>query len=93
MMIVTIQCFAQLARAAGGADHELELVDGATIQDALRSFADSASEETRSLLFTEEGELQSTILLFLDEEPVLFSEQIAMRDRSVLFIATPIAGG
>ena len=52
-MIVTIQCFAQLARAAGGADHELDLVDGATIQDALRSFADSASEETRSLLFTE----------------------------------------
>ena len=92
-MIVTIQCFAQLARSAGGADHELELADGATAQDALRSFADSSSEETRALLFTEEGDLQPTILLFLDEEPVLFSEPAAMRERSVLFIATPIAGG
>ncbi len=92
-MNVTIQCFAQLARAAGGADHELELTDGATTQDALRSFADSASEETRALLFTDKGALQPTILLFLDEEPVLFSEPAAMRERSVLFIATPIAGG
>jgi len=92
-MIVTIQCFAQLARAAGGADHELNLDDGATAQDALRRFADESSEETRTLLFTEAGELQPTILLFLDEEPVLFSEPAAMRERSILFIATPIAGG
>ena len=92
-MIVTLQCFAQLARAAGGADHELNLDDGATAQDALRFFADNSSEETRTLLFTEAGELQPTILLFLDEEPVLFSEPAVMRERSTLFIATPIAGG
>ena len=92
-MIVTLQCFAQLARAAGGADHELNLDDGATVQDALRLFADSSSEDTRALLFTEAGELQPTILLFLDEEPVLFSEPAVMRERSTLFIATPIAGG
>ena len=92
-MIVTIQCFAQLARAAGGADHELELEDGASAQEALRTFAEGASEETRGLLFTELGELQPTILLFLDEEPLLFSEPATMRERSTLFIATPIAGG
>ena len=92
-MIVTIQCFAQLARSAGGADHELNLNDGATVQDALRLFAENSSEETRALLFTEAGELQPTILLFLDEEPLLFSEPAPMRERSTLFIATPIAGG
>jgi len=92
-MIVTIQCFAQLARSAGGADHELTLDEGATAQEALRAFAEAASEETRALLFTEAGELQPTILLFLDEEPLLFSEPAPMRERSTLFIATPIAGG
>ena len=92
-MIVTIQCFAQLARAAGGADHELDLDKGATVQEALRTFAEGASEETRVLLFTTAGELQPTILLFLDDEPMLFSEPATMRERSTLFIATPIAGG
>mgnify|MGYP002637243349 CR=1 FL=1 len=92
-MIVTIQCFAQLARAAGGADHELDLDNGATAQDALRLFANGSSDETRALLFNEAGEHQPTILLFLDEEPVLFSEPAVMSERSILFIATPIAGG
>ena len=92
-MNITIQCFGQLARAAGGADHELELPEGATAQEALRSFAAAAPEEARALLFTSEGELQPTILLFLDEEPFLFSQPMAVNDRASIFIATPIAGG
>ena len=88
-----IQCFAQLARAAGASDHSQELDEGATAQDALRAFAGSTTAEARALLFNEEGELQPTILLFLDEEPVLWSEAKAAKDGSALFVATPIAGG
>lgn len=92
-MNVTIQCFAQLSRAAGAADHELELSEGATAQEALRAFADATTVEARALLFTEDGELQATILLFLDEDPVLWSEPAVARDGSILFVMTPIAGG
>ena len=92
-MNVTIQCFAQLARAAGTSEHSQPLKEGATAQDALRAFAESTSAEARALLFNSEGELQPTILLFLDEEPILWSEAAPARDGSVLFVATPIAGG
>ncbi len=92
-MNVKIQCFAQLAHAAGAADHELELSEGATAQDALRAFGRTTTKEACALLFTEDGELQPTILLFLDEEPVLWSEPADARDGSNLFVATPIAGG
>jgi hypothetical protein len=92
-MKVTIQCFAQLARAAGASDHVRELAEGATAQDALREFAESTTAEARALLFTEAGELQPTILLFLDDEPILWSEPRAASDDSSLFVATPIAGG
>ena len=92
-MKVTIQCFAQLARAAGASEHVQELGEGATAQDALRVFAESATEEARALLFTEDGELQPTILLFLDDEPILWSEAATANDGASLFVATPIAGG
>ena len=92
-MNVKIQCFAQLARAAGAADHELELSEGATAQDALRAFGQVTTEEACALLFSKDGELQPTILLFLDAEPVLWSEPASARDGSTLFVATPIAGG
>ena len=92
-MKVTIQCFAQLAHAAGASEHTRELNEGATAQDALRAFADSTTEAARALLFTDAGELQPTILLFLDEEPILGSEPAPARDGSSLFVATPIAGG
>lgn len=92
-MNVKIQCFAQLARAAGASDHSQELDEGATAQDALRAFAESTTEEARALLFTEAGELQATILLFLDDEPILWSKPKAACDGASLFVATPIAGG
>jgi len=92
-MNVTVQCFAQLAHAAGGADHVLTLNDEVTAQSALRAFADATTEEARALLFSSDGELQPTILLFLDGAPVLWSEPAPARDGSSLFVATPIAGG
>ena len=92
-MKVTIQCFAQLARAAGAADHSVELSEGATAQDALQAFGETTTEEARALLFSEAGDLQPTILLFLDSDPILWSDPAPARDGSTLFVATPIAGG
>ena len=92
-MNVTIQCFAQLARAAGTTDHDLDVRDGATVQEALRALAEATTAEARALLFSEDGELQPTILLFLDEAPVLWSEPAVVREGSAIFVMTPIAGG
>lgn len=92
-MNITIQCFAQLAHAAGASDHTLDLPEQATAQDALRAFATDTTEAARDLLFTPEGDLQPTILLFLDTEPIIWSDPAPARDGSKLFVATPIAGG
>ncbi len=92
-MKITIQCFAQLARAAGASDHVQELDEGATAQDALRAFSESTTAEARALLFAETGELQPTILLFLNDEQILWSEAAPASDGASLFVATPIAGG
>ena len=92
-MKVKIQCFAQLAHAAGASEHVQEVEEGATTQEALRCFAESTTAEARALLFKEDGELQPTILLFLNEEPILWSEPAPASEGASLFIATPIAGG
>ena len=92
-MKVKIQCFAQLAHAAGASEHVQEVEEGATAQEALQEFAQSTTAEARALLFTESGVLQPTILLFLDEEPILWSEPAPASEGASLFVATPIAGG
>jgi molybdopterin converting factor small subunit len=92
-MKIQIQCFAQLAQAAGTPESTLDLPQDATAQDALRAFAQDTTRAARTLLFNEDGELQPTILLFLDSEPILWSEPAPAHEGSTLFVATPIAGG
>ena len=54
-MKIQIQCFAQLAQAAGTPESTLDLPQDATAQDALRAFAQDTTRAARTLLFNEDG--------------------------------------
>ncbi|MEQ9409449.1 MAG: MoaD/ThiS family protein [Fuerstiella sp.] len=94
-MKVTIQFEAQLRQAAGVSAKDLELPDGSSINDALRQAADSAAAELRSRLLTDSGELQSALLIFVNEQPVAaasVSEHL-LHDGDILLLLPPISGG
>lgn len=77
----------------GQASEGLDLAEGTTVQTLMDQIADRAGSEIRSFLFGESGKLSGSVLLFLNDEQVLWSEPTELREGDRLTIATPIAGG
>ena len=92
-MKVKVEYSAQLKETIGQASEDLDVADATTVQTLMGQIAQRAGDEISSFLFSEQGKLSGSILLFLNDEQVLWSQPAPLNDGDVLTIATPIAGG
>ena len=92
-MKVKVEFSAQMKKAIGQATEEFDLGGAPTVQDLVRQIAMREGDPLKSFLLDEQSDLGSSILLFLNDEQVLWSSPAALSDGDTLTIATPIAGG
>ena len=91
-MKVTVHYLAQLRRAAGRSQAEVELSASATFGDLLARLS-LHGEELRRLLLDSSGALQPTILVFVNDEQAVQPMSTLLRDGDSITFLSPIAGG
>lgn len=92
-MIVTLEYTAQIKRAAGTARETIEVDDGATVADLLRTAADGHEDEFRRLVLTGDAAPQPTLLIFVSDEQVRVDSPEPLQDGATVTLLSPISGG
>lgn len=90
-MQVTVHYFAQLRRAAGRTAESIDVESGATVAALLARLGALRGEAVRNLLVGADGMPDSTLLVFVGEQPAELSQTLA--DGDEVTILTPMAGG
>lgn len=94
-MKVTLQFEAQLRQVAGFAETEIETESGASVLDALQKVVSCSSDELRHRILADDGSLQPTVLLFVDDQavPTDLAGTTTLSDNSRVLVLPPISGG
>ena len=92
-MRVVVRYLAQVQQAAGTASEELEAIPGCTGADLLRQLSARHGDDLRALILDAAGNVQPTVLLFLDDEHVRAEQTLPLKEGAVLTVLTPMAGG
>ena len=92
-MRITVEYTAQLKRAAGTGREEFDLPEQTTARDAIREIAGQQQESLGSLLLTDGGDIQPSLLLFVGDQQVGANADPKLTDGQTLTIMTPISGG
>ena len=92
-MNIKVEFSAQMKNAIGRATEEFTLYSGATVQALVRQIASREAEPLQNFLLGDNGALGGSILLFLNDEQILWPTPVELKDGDTLTIATPIAGG
>ena len=73
----------------------ISVPDGSGVTDAMRSVAERFGPSLRERLFTESGNLQRSILLFVNDQAVAHdaAAQHGLKNDDVLLLYPPISGG
>ena len=88
-MNITFKYFAQIRQKAGTESETIEVAEGATVLESLRSLDHSA--EFSGLLFDESGALRPVILLLVNDTPSTAEQVLSHGDCVQVF--SPVAGG
>lgn len=83
--------FARLRELTGRDQEELEVPEGATCLDVVRSIADRYGEALRRYLFDESGALRRSLAIALNGERV--SPETPLREGDTVVVIPPISGG
>ena len=92
-MKVSIEYVAQMKDAAGTASEELDLPDGASIQDAIRQAADTHGGRLAELLLDESGALLPSALVFVGNDQIEWDDARQLNQGDGITILAPLAGG
>jgi molybdopterin converting factor small subunit len=92
-MQIAVHYLAQIKQAAGTACEEIEVEHPCGVQDFVGRLADRHGAPLRHLLIGADGRLQPTILLFVGTEQVSPEEHVELKDRDVVTLLSPVAGG
>ena len=92
-MQVIIQYEAQARRAAGIGSETIEVADASCVSDCVRSVADTQGEELRPILVSGSGEIQPSLLIFLNDAQIVRTDDSVLSDGDTLTLMTPISGG
>ena len=92
-MTITIEFNGQLRQLTQATSIERALNDGATVADALKTLRDEYDDTFRSILYDDTGEVSTTTLILLKDEPVTRDPWPVLSDGDVITILPPIAGG
>jgi molybdopterin converting factor small subunit len=92
-MKVRVYYMAHLKQAAGRAIEEVEFGVPCTAGELVRRLAERHGDPLRRLLLDARGDLQPTILLFVNDTQVTGGGAVALRDGDEVSLLAPIAGG
>lgn len=92
-MRINVQYTAQIKAAAGVASDTIEIHQGAGLAESIRQAARQGNDALHKLLIREDGSVQPTLLLFVDDECISHDVSVPLRDGQTLTIMSPISGG
>jgi len=94
-MKVAIQFEAQLRQVAGTGNVDIDVPEGINLLSALKQIASSSNEGLRERLLTEEGELQASVLVFVNDQPVpsQSADVHGLNADDTILLLPPISGG
>ncbi|MEZ6132016.1 MAG: MoaD/ThiS family protein [Planctomycetaceae bacterium] len=94
-MQITFQFEAQLSQVAGTRQQNVELPTGATVLSAIQHVAQDGSSALRERILNEDGSVQRSLMVFVNELPVPASETATrvLQDRDTVLFLPPISGG
>ena len=93
MMLIKIQYEAQAKWVAGVSSETIEVSDRCRVSDCIRQVAESHGDDLKQVLLDGAGDIQSTLLLFLDDQQIVRDDEFELADGNTLTIMTPISGG
>lgn len=89
-MNITVKFETQVKRAAGVSSREMEVDPAWTVGDVVRHLA-KGSQPLQDILVDGSGNVQSMIVLFLNDEHVV--PETPLTEGAVLTVMSPISGG
>lgn len=92
-MRIKLEYTAQLKRAAAVAAETFEVDEGITLQQIVGNAAENRGEEFQAALFGEGNDLHPSILIFVNNLQVQWSDPLVLHDGSVITLVSPISGG
>lgn len=92
-MKIDIEFEAQLREVAGQQRTTVELLDGQRLSHAIQS-ATEESDALRNRLLTPNGDMQPSVLVFINDQPVSVpAEDCTLNDGDTVLLLPPISGG
>lgn len=92
-MKIRVHFEAQVRRAAGIASTAVTIDENASLDELLRTLAETASEPVRNMLIDDAGDRRSTLLLFVNDDHVPLGSPRRLTDDDTVTITSPISGG
>lgn len=92
-MNVELEYTAQLKRALGRGRESLEFADGAVLFEVMSELSARYGDAAREVLYLENGDLNPSIALFVNDKQVFSAAETRIRDGDRVTLLCPIAGG
>ena len=92
-MKATVRFETQVRRAAGVSSREIESPEPLTAEQLVKQIAVEANAGLREVLVDANGNVRSTILLFVNDQLVTADDPQVLSDGAELTITAPISGG
>ncbi len=92
-MKIIVEYTAQVKKVAGLGREEFQVADECTLQELIKQVAEKHAANLKSILFSDSEELHASILLFVGDQQVLWSESLTLKPDQVVTILSPISGG
>jgi molybdopterin synthase sulfur carrier subunit len=94
-MSIRVCYLAQARKVAGQPEDSLPWRDGLTLGGALDDLAEARGAALRQFLFRDDGRLQPTLLLTINDQPVPrgSASTLLLNDGDTVTLIPPVAGG
>lgn len=92
-MKIIVEYTAQVKKAAGLSREDFQVIEGCTLQELVKQVTEKHDATLKSILFPDSEELHPSILLFVADQQVLWSESLTLQPDQVVTILSPISGG
>jgi molybdopterin converting factor small subunit len=89
---ITLRLFGSLRHAVGSREIELPCTKP-TLREALEEFTASHTPGVSGMIFDKQGNLWSSLILLLNEEPAADGPQTRVKPGDVVSVLMPLAGG
>ena len=92
-MAVIVEFSGQIKRAAGMSSHAIETGGTKSLSEIVREIGETQGDPLRNLLLDEGGQIQKSLLVFVGDKQVRWSQDCEVQDGDTITLLSPISGG